>query len=154
MQIIKCNRHTLFGNMIYGIFQIFFKHRYFGYDDAIYATLRMLELVAAGIDLDREIEALPRVYATEELKVESSEEEKFAVIERIKEMLAHPPADFPEIRSIIDVDGVRINFERGWALVRASNTTPVLVTRFESTDEELAALYERKVNELIIEAKG
>ncbi len=133
---------------------IFFKHRYFGYDDAIYATLRMLELIAQGIDLDAEIEALPEVFSTEEIKVETTEEEKFAIIDAVKTLLENPPADFPAIQSIIDVDGVRINFEKGWGLVRASNTTPVLVTRFESTDKELAKLYETKVNALIEEAKG
>ncbi len=133
---------------------IFFKHRYFGYDDAIYATLRMLELIAQGIDLDAEIEALPEVFSTEEIKVETTEEEKFAIIDAVKTLLENPPADFPPIQSIIDVDGVRINFEKGWGLVRASNTTPVLVTRFESTDKELAKLYETKVNALIEEAKG
>ena len=132
---------------------IFFKHRYFGYDDAIYATLRMLELVADGIDLDKEIDSLPKVFSTEELKVETTEEEKFVIIDRVKELLKNPPANFPEIKNIIDVDGVRINFEHGWGLVRASNTTPVLVTRFESTDENLAKEYELKVNELIKLAK-
>ena len=132
---------------------IFFRNRYFGYDDAIYATLRMLELIHDGIDLDEEIEKLPQVFSTEEIKVETTEEEKFAIIDRIKEMLQNPPADFPKILGIIDVDGVRINFEKGWGLVRASNTTPVLVTRFESTDEALAKVYEEKVNELITKAK-
>ncbi|CAA6812584.1 MAG: Phosphomannomutase (EC / Phosphoglucomutase (EC / Phosphoglucosamine mutase (EC [uncultured Sulfurovum sp.] len=128
---------------------IFFKHRYFGYDDAIYATLRMLELLQDGIDLDKELDALPLVYSTEELKVETSEEEKFLLINKVKELLKNPPATFPKIVDIIEVDGVRINFEQGWGLVRASNTTPVLVTRFESTDENLAKLYEREVNALI-----
>ena len=132
---------------------IFFKHRYFGYDDAIYATLRMLELIADGIDLDAEIDALPQVFSTEELKVETTEEEKFAIIDKVKELLKNPPSDFPTIVNIIDVDGVRINFEKGWGLVRASNTTPVLVTRFESTDEALAKEYEVKVNALIKRAK-
>ncbi|MBA1419420.1 MAG: phosphomannomutase/phosphoglucomutase [Epsilonproteobacteria bacterium] len=132
---------------------IFFKHRYFGYDDAIYATLRMLELIADGIDLDAEIDALPQVFSTEELKVETTEEEKFHIINKVKALLANPPADFPTIVNIIDVDGVRINFEKGWGLVRASNTTPVLVTRFESIDEALAKEYEEKVNALISEAK-
>ena len=132
---------------------IFFKHRYFGYDDAIYATLRMLELIQDGIDLDAEIDALPQVYSTEELKVETTEEEKFAIIDKVKELLKNPPSDFPKILNIIDVDGVRINFEKGWGLVRASNTTPVLVTRFESTDAALAKEYEEKVNELIQQAK-
>jgi len=132
---------------------IFFKHRYFGYDDAIYATLRMLELVADGIDLDKEIDSLPKVFSTEELKVKTTEEEKFIIIDRVKELLKNPPANFPKIKNIIDVDGVRINFEHGWGLVRASNTTPVLVTRFESTDESLAKEYELRVNELIKQAK-
>ena len=133
---------------------IFFKNRYFGYDDAIYATLRMLELIAEGIDLDREIEALPTVYSTEELKVETTEEEKFAIIDKVKVLLENPPSDFPKILNIIDVDGVRINFEKGWGLVRASNTTPVLVTSFESTDAALAKVYEKKVNTLIEKAKA
>jgi len=132
---------------------IFFKHRYFGYDDAIYATLRMLELIADGIDLDKEIESLPQVFSTEEIKVETTEEEKFAIIEKVKALLQNPPSDFPAIQNIIDVDGVRINFEKGWGLVRASNTTPVLVTRFESTDAALAKEYEEKVNTLIAEAR-
>jgi phosphomannomutase/phosphoglucomutase len=132
---------------------IFFKHRYFGYDDAIYATLRMLELLQEGIDLDAELDALPQVFSTEELKVETTEEEKFKIIDEVKKLLQNPPADFPKIKNIIDVDGVRINFEHGWGLVRASNTTPVLVTRFESTDEALAKAYEVAVNKLILEAK-
>ena len=132
---------------------IFFKHRYFGYDDAIYATLRMLELIHDGIDIDKEIDALPNVFSTEEIKVETTEEEKFAIIDKVKALLKNPPEDFPKILNIIDVDGVRINFEKGWGLVRASNTTPVLVTRFESTDETLAKEYELKVNELIKTAK-
>jgi len=132
---------------------IFFKHRYFGYDDAIYATLRMLELIYDGIDLDQEIDSLPKVFSTEELKVETTEEEKFKIIDEVKVLLTNPPKDFPKIKSIIDVDGVRINFEKGWGLVRASNTTPVLVTRFESTDEALAKVYEESVNQLILNAK-
>jgi len=132
---------------------IFFKNRYFGYDDAIYATLRMLELIADGIDLDTQIDALPQVFSTEELKIKTTEEEKFAIIDKVKELLQNPSADFPKILNIIDVDGVRINFEKGWGLVRASNTTPILVTRFESTDEALAKEYEEKVNALIQTAK-
>jgi len=132
---------------------IFFKDRYFGYDDAIYATLRMLELIHDGIDLDAELAKLPQVFSTEEIKVHTTESEKFKIIDRVKELLKNPPKDFPKIRDIIDVDGVRINFQNGWGLVRASNTTPVLVTRFESTKLEDAKLYEKAINELIIEAK-
>ncbi|QOY51343.1 phosphomannomutase/phosphoglucomutase [Candidatus Sulfurimonas baltica] len=132
---------------------IFFKNRYFGYDDAIYATLRMLELIYDGIDLDKELAKLPQVFSTEEIKVQTTEKEKFKIIDRVKELLKNPAKDFPTIRNIIDIDGVRINFENGWGLVRASNTTPVLVTRFESTSKEEAKLYEKAINNLILEAK-
>jgi phosphomannomutase/phosphoglucomutase len=132
---------------------IFFKHRYFGYDDAIYATLRMLELINDGIDIDKEIESLPKLFSTEEIKVETTDREKFKIIDRVKEILENPPSYLPTIRDIITVDGVRINFENGWGLVRASNTTPILVTRFEATSKEMAKEYEEAVNQLIVEAK-
>jgi phosphomannomutase/phosphoglucomutase len=132
---------------------IFFKDRYFGYDDAIYATLRMLELLHDGVDLDAELAKLPKVFSTEEIKVHTTESEKFKIIDKVKELLKNPPESFPAIKNIIDVDGVRINFEHGWGLVRASNTTPVLVTRFESTSQEEAKLYEKEINDLIQNAK-
>lgn len=132
---------------------IFFKNRYFGYDDAIYATFRMLELINDGIDIDAELAKLPKVFSTEELKVKTTEAEKFKIIDKVKELLKNPLSSFPSIRNIIDVDGVRINFEHGWGLVRASNTTPVLVTRFEATSKEEASLYENAINNLIQQAK-
>jgi phosphomannomutase/phosphoglucomutase len=113
----------------------------------------MLELINDGIDLDKELEALPVTYSTQEIKVETTEEQKFKIVDKIKGLLKNPPKDFPKVLSIIEIDGVRINFEKGWGLVRASNTTPILVTRFESTDEKLAKLYEDKVNDLILKAK-
>ncbi|MFT7004164.1 MAG: phosphomannomutase/phosphoglucomutase [Sulfurimonas sp.] len=133
---------------------VFFKNRYFGYDDAIYATLRMLELIHDKIDLDEELAKLPQVFSTEEIKVKTTESEKFKIIDAVKVLLKNPPASFPTIKDIIDVDGVRINFENGWGLVRASNTTPVLVTRFESTSKETAELYEKAINDLILKAQS
>jgi phosphomannomutase/phosphoglucomutase len=133
---------------------VFFADRYFGYDDAIYATLRMLELVHEGIDLDAEIAKLPQVFSTEEIKVKTTEQEKFPLIAKLKELLQTPPVDFPAIRDIIDVDGVRVIFDKGWGLVRASNTTPVLVTRFESTDADEAKRYEEALNALIQDAQN
>ena len=132
---------------------LFFNDRYFGYDDAIYATLRMIELVKNGLDVDAEIAKLPVVYSTEELKVETNENDKFPLVDKVKELLKNPPADFPAIKEIVDVDGVRVIFSDGWGLVRASNTTPVLVTRFESTNEANAKVYEAKLNALIATAK-
>jgi len=128
---------------------VFFADRYFGYDDAIYATLRMLELLQEGVDLDAEIAKLPQVFSTEEIKVKTTEQEKFPLMAKLKELLQTPPASFPAIKEIIDVDGVRVIFDKGWGLVRASNTTPVLVTRFESTEEAEAVRYENALNALI-----
>ncbi|MEA1914251.1 MAG: phosphomannomutase/phosphoglucomutase [Campylobacterota bacterium] len=133
---------------------IFFNDRYFGFDDAIYATLRILELIYHGMDVDAFIDALPVVYSTEEIKVHTSEEEKFILVDKVKELLKTPPEDFPKIVDIVDVDGVRVIFEDGWGLVRASNTTPVLVTRFESTSQDLAKEYELKLNEMILNAQN
>jgi len=133
---------------------VFFADRYFGYDDAIYATLRMLELVNEGIDLDAEIAKLPQVFSTEEIKVKTTEQEKFPLMAKLKELLQTPPESFPAIKEIIDVDGVRVIFDKGWGLVRASNTTPVLVTRFESTEQAEAIRYEEALNALIQEAQN
>ncbi len=133
---------------------IFFNDRYFGFDDAIYATFRLLELIHNGMDIDKEIDSLPKVYSTEEIKVETTEEEKFDLMHQIKKNLITVGDDFPKILDIIEVDGVRVIFENGWGLIRASNTTPVLVTRFESTNLEIAKLYETKLNEIIIRSKN
>jgi phosphomannomutase/phosphoglucomutase len=132
---------------------IFFNDRYFGYDDAVYAMLRLLELVQEGMDLDAELDKLPKVYSTDEIMVETTEQEKFPLMEKLGELLKTPPAGFPKIKDIITVDGVRVIFENGWGLVRASNTTPVLVTRFESPDLEDVKRYEKALNDLIAEAK-
>jgi phosphomannomutase/phosphoglucomutase len=133
---------------------IFFNDRYFGFDDAVYATFRLLELIYNKMDIDKEIDALPKTFSTEEIKVKTTEEEKFLLVDKIKQLLKNPPASFPKIVDIIDVDGVRVIFENGWGLVRASNTTPVLVTRFESTNEAKAKEYEDKLNTLIKEAQN
>lgn len=132
---------------------IFFNDRYFGFDDGIYATFRVLELINEGMSIDEEINKLPKTYSTPELQIKTTDEEKFLLVEKLKELLKAPPSDFPKIIDIIDVDGVRVIFEKGWGLVRASNTTPILVTRFESTQENLAKIYNEKLNNLIRVAK-
>ncbi len=132
---------------------IFFKHRYFGYDDAIYATLRALELIKKGVDFDKELEALPKVYTTDEEKVETTDEHKFTLMNKIKELLTNVDSSFPTINDIIDVDGVRVNFKNGWGLVRASNTTPLLVTRFEAKSQDELNIYKDALLEVIKQAK-
>lgn len=125
---------------------IFFNDRYFGFDDATYAALRVLELLkTSGLAFDKVLESLPKLYSTDEMKIQTSEEEKFILVEKLKECLENPsklPRDFPRIVKILSIDGVRVIFEEGWGLVRASNTTPVLVTRFEAKSNEACKLYQ------------
>ena len=133
---------------------LFFNDRYFGYDDAIYATFRALELIDAGFDFDKEYEALPQVYSTPEINITVTEDTKFKIIEDLKVALQNPPSDFPKIKDIITVDGVRVIFEKGWGLVRASNTTPKLVTRFEADNQENAKVYEDALINLFNKLQG
>ena len=128
---------------------IFFNDRYFGYDDAIYSTLRALELIANGFDYDGEYEKLPKLFSTDEININTTEDKKFQIIDDLKLKLQNPPEGFPKIKEIIDVDGVRVVFKDGWGLVRASNTTPKLVTRFEAKSEDIAMRYQKELLKLI-----
>jgi phosphomannomutase/phosphoglucomutase len=109
---------------------LFFADRYFGYDDAIYASCRLIELLSkTDKKLSQILEDVPKTFITPEIRVECPDEIKFKVVEKVKEELRK---DYP----IIDVDGVRVKFEDGWGLVRASNTQPALVLRFEALTEK------------------
>jgi len=110
---------------------IFFADRYLGFDDAIYASARLFEIIA-GSDrpLSEMLSDLPPVVSTPEIRVECPDEIKFRVAERVAEIVR------PQAREVIDLDGVRAVFDGGWGLVRASNTQPVLVLRFEGKDRE------------------
>jgi phosphomannomutase/phosphoglucomutase len=109
---------------------MFFKHRWFGFDDGIYASLRLVELVSrTNQPLSTWLEDLPPVVNTPEIRVECPDEIKFAVVEQVKK-------DLTGKCQVIDVDGVRVDFPDGWGLVRASNTQPVLVSRFEAQSHE------------------
>ncbi len=110
---------------------LFFADRYFGFDDGIYASLRLAEILASD---DRPLSAyfadVPHTYSTPEIRNECPEHAKFEIVERVKKWFRE------NNYRIIDVDGVRVEFDDGWGLIRASNTQPVLVLRFESTDEK------------------
>jgi phosphomannomutase/phosphoglucomutase len=109
---------------------IFFADRYFGYDDAIYASSRLIELLSkTDKKLSQLLSDVPKTFITPEIRVDCPDEIKFKVVDKVKEMLRK---DNP----IIDVDGVRVKFEDGWGLVRPSNTQPALVLRFEALTEE------------------
>jgi len=108
---------------------VFYADRYFGFDDAVYTTLRLLEILAATEQpLHALLADVPTTFSTPEIRVECPDDQKFDVVERIKERFA------PE-HEVITVDGARILFDGGWGLVRASNTQPALVLRFEAETE-------------------
>jgi phosphomannomutase/phosphoglucomutase len=124
---------------------IFFADKYFGYDDALYAGLRLLEIISkTGKKVSELLEGIPPAISTPEIRVECPEEIKFRVVEKVKEELKK---DY----EVIDIDGVRIEFPDGWGLIRASNTQPALVLRFEAETkerlEEIRSLIEGKLEE-------
>ncbi len=125
---------------------IFFADRYFGFDDAIYTGARILEILSREEKpLSRMLEDLPRTYVSPEIRVSSSDALKFKVVEEVKKYFKNYP--------VIDVDGIRVDFGDGWALVRASNTQPVLVLRFEGFTEEALKRIQEKVERIVQECK-
>ncbi len=131
---------------------VFFADRYFGYDDAIYSSCRLVELLSkTEKKLSQLLEDVPKTFITPEIRIDCPDEIKFKVVEMVKDELKK---DYP----IIDVDGVRVKFDDGWGLVRASNTQPVLVLRFESLTEkrlkEIKKLIEDKVQSAIYSLGG
>ncbi len=126
---------------------IFFKDRYFGYDDALYAACRLMEIVArSGRPLSAQLEGIPKMVATPEIRVDCADEIKFEVVRRAAERLRAR-------RETVEVDGARVLFEEGWGLVRASNTQPVLVMRFEAARPELLKDYRAEVESAVDEAR-
>ena len=126
---------------------MFFKDRYYGFDDALYAACRLMEIVAhSGKPLSGQTDGLPTMVNTPEIRVDTTDEVKFEVVRRVAE-------HFRNRREIVDVDGARILFPQGWGLVRASNTQPVLVMRFEAPTQELLAEYQREVEAVVSEAQ-
>ena len=128
---------------------IFFNDRYYGFDDAIYATFRVLELISSNMNIDKEIDSLPKIYTSENIEIQIEEEKKFLLMQKIETSLKRLNRDFPIIKNIITVDGLRINFEYGWALVRASNTNPILVTKYEASSYATAKTYQNALEKLI-----
>lgn len=117
---------------------IFFGDRFFGYDDALYAGLRLLEIISkTGKTVSGLLSGVPKLFSTPEIRVDCADDEKFKVVEKVKNLIAEK---FPEAE-ITDIDGVRAGFPGGWGLVRASNTQPALVLRFEGeTQKRLAEI--------------
>ena len=126
---------------------MFFGDRYRGYDDALYAACRLIEIVAkSGQPLSAQLAGLPKMVSTPEIRIDCPDELKFDLVRRVAE-------HFKAVYKTIDIDGVRVIFPEGWGLLRASNTQPVLVMRFEAANEHLLKQYQTEVERILEEAR-
>jgi phosphomannomutase/phosphoglucomutase len=140
---------------------MFFADRYFGYDDAVYASCRLVEiLVKTQRPLSTLVADLPKTVVTPEIRVDLPDTIKFNVVERIRlrfsEYVRSKQGLGPNklvLRDLITIDGVRGIFDDGWGLIRASNTQPALVLRFEATSAAQLAVIRAIVEEELVEAK-
>jgi phosphomannomutase/phosphoglucomutase len=126
---------------------MFFKHDWYGFDCAVYAGARLLEIVARHKKpLSAHLAGLPKMYATEEIRIETSDAKKFKIVEHATKFFQDQGFD------VKTIDGARIEFADGWGLLRVSNTSPMLVMRAEASSptrlKEIKALIEKKVGEL------
>lgn len=127
---------------------IFFRDRYYGYDDALYATLRFLEIAEkADGPVSSLTSHLPPVMATPEIREDCDDSIKFALVEKVKQILKKQNC------TINAIDGVRVEFQNGWGLLRASNTQPVLVMRFEAGTFDQLKEYEEKMRTILQRAR-
>lgn len=126
---------------------LFFKDRWYGFDDALYSACRLLELISIStLTLSEQFKSIPNSINTPEIKIDISDEDKFLFMERFSQQ-----ADFSEA-TILRIDGMRVEFTNGWGLLRASNTTPCLVARFEAIDEvslmKIQQLFKQQIQRL------
>ena len=110
---------------------IFFKDRFFGHDDALYASLRLLEIMSAtGSSISELLKDVPKTIMTPEIRLESDDVKKFEIVKKVTEYFKNSGYN------VVDVDGVRVIFDDGFGLLRASNTQPALVQRYEAQSQE------------------
>jgi len=122
---------------------IFFNDKWFGFDDAVYAGARLLEILAnSSSSLAQIYDSIPQVFNTPEIRIDAADDVKFRIVDAIRD-------HYKKILPVIDIDGARINFAHGWALVRASNTQPSLVVRFEADSAEELQKIQSQVDEVI-----
>ncbi len=122
---------------------LFFADRYFGYDDAVYSALRLVEILSnTNKTLGKFKDSLPKTFSTPEIRIDCPEDIKFKVVDRVTR-------HFKNEYDIIDIDGVRVNFPKGWGLLRPSNTQPVLVLRFEASTKEDLDKYQAIFEEVL-----
>ena len=134
---------------------IFFADRFYGFDDAIYATCRLVEFIAknkkqnASFSISKYLDQYPKMYATPEIRKPCGDDVKFDVVERLKKKISEIKANHKEIKDVITIDGLRVVFNDGFGLVRASNTEPILVLRFEASTKDTMIRNQKFVEDLI-----
>ena len=127
---------------------IFFKDRWYGFDDGLYSGARLLEILSRLADPNATLNALPQSMSTPELQVTCAEGENHALVERLQK-----EASWPGAQQVLTIDGVRVEYEDGFGLVRASNTTPVLVLRFEAENESALSRIQQSLGSAIRSVK-
>ena len=127
---------------------LFFKDRWYGFDDGLYAGARLLELASSMRDITQTLNALPQSKSTPELQVKLAEGENHALVARLQK-----EAQWPGASQVLTIDGVRVEYPDGFGLCRASNTTPVLVLRFEAEDDAALARIRKAVGDAILRVK-
>lgn len=127
----------------------FFCDRWYGFDDALYAGARLLEILSLSSEKSSDIfAAIPASISTPELKVLVNEKEKFPLMQQLIDA-----AHFTEEHQILTLDGLRVNFNQGWGLVRPSNTTPYLILRFEAVNEDVLGQIQKMFRDLMLSVK-
>jgi len=127
---------------------VFFKDRWYGFDDGMYAGVRLLELMSRESDPSAVLNALPQSTSTPELQLKLEEGENFALIAQLQCDAAFPGSD-----DIITIDGLRVEYPDGFGLARSSNTTPVVVLRFEAETAEALARIQDEFKRVILAAR-
>jgi phosphomannomutase/phosphoglucomutase len=127
---------------------IFFKDRWYGFDDGLYAGARMLELLSRQPDASAVLNALPQSVSTPELQLKLQEGENFTLIGKLQ-----AEAKFPGADQVITIDGLRVEYPDGFGLARSSNTTPVIVMRFEAESQEALQRIQNELKRVILSAK-
>jgi phosphomannomutase/phosphoglucomutase len=126
----------------------FFGERWYGFDDGLYAGARLLEILSRHADPSAVLKALPNALSTPELNIACREGEQHALIETLQKT-----AQFPNAERIIRIDGLRVEYADGFGLARASNTTPVIVLRFEADDPAAMARIQDDFRRVLTVAK-
>jgi phosphomannomutase/phosphoglucomutase len=127
---------------------MFFKERWYGFDDGLYAGARLLEILSRSADPSALLESLPDAVSTPELQIKLAEGENYALIDELQRS-----ARFTDAREVIRIDGLRVEYADGFGLARASNTTPVIVLRFEADDAAALERIQADFRRVILGAK-